>query len=138
MCYLVAATEDEGLNLELGRVVTRHFERRGLTPPRMALALGSAAGDAGQRAGTVFFSQREALYSEAVLIHKETGAMAMAVNLVYAGGADGDGWRLWHGLAQSLGALMGRPGLDYKQMDQASIINISRTLAIHQLLDGPE
>ena len=99
LCYLVAATEDEGLNLELGQVVTRHFERRGLTPPRMALALASAAGDAGQRAGTVFFSQREALYSEAVLIHEETDAMAMAVNLVYAGGADGDGWPLWHGLS---------------------------------------
>ena len=47
-------------------------------------------------------------------------------------------WDALDGLSQSLGAFMGRPGLDYKQMDRANIINIPRTLAIHRLLDEPE
>ena len=95
MCYVVAAAEDEGFNLEIGQAIRNHFAGHGLKAPLLALALGSAGG-IGQGENTVFFSRRQQIYSERVLIHEETDAMAMAVNLAYAGGGDGRG--LWHDL----------------------------------------
>ena len=83
--YVVVALADDELNMEAALLIMEHCRRTGLPSPHFALAISSGDGDGSEiTANTVFFSRRNELYSEAVVIREEADRMAVAVNAAYA------------------------------------------------------
>lgn len=85
--YIVAALNDDNLNLETAQAVADHYRRAGRPKPHMSLAVSIDTG--AQIGNTTFFSGQKDIYSESVVIRNSTDAMAMAANFAYVESLNG-------------------------------------------------